>query len=62
MNMRAMTKHELAAREGVCVRTLMRWCRPFRAELEAMGLKPTAKKLPTRVVNFLSEKLCIDVE
>ena len=62
MNMRAMTKHELAAREGVSVRTLMRWCRPFRAELDAMGLKPTAKKLPTRVVNFLSEKLCIDVE
>ena len=62
MSMKAMTKHELAAREGVSVRTLMRWCRPFRAELDAMGLKPPAKKLPTRVVNFLSEKLCIDVE
>jgi hypothetical protein len=60
--MKAMNKKQLADIEGISVRTLMRWCEPFRQELTVMGLKPRAKKLPPHIVEFLSEKFCIDVE
>ena len=60
--MRAMTKSELAERAGVSVNTLNRWCKPFRQELEAMGLRPNARVLPPNVVMFLAEKYCIDVK
>lgn len=38
--MKAMSKQQLADAAGVSVTTLMNWCRPFRKELEAMGLLP----------------------
>ena len=59
--MRAMKKQEMADAAGVSVKTLMSWCRPFREELEQMGLKPRAKKLPPYVVAYLAEKFCIDL-
>ena len=60
--MKAMTKQQLADCAGVSVRTLNRWCEPYRRELEAMGMEPTAKLLPPHIIKFLSEKFCIDVE
>ena len=57
-----MNKKQLADIEGISVRTLMRWCEPFRQELTVMGLRLRAKKLPPHIVAFLSEKFCIDVE
>ena len=59
--MKAMSKSELADRAGVSVQTLMNWCRPFRQELEMMGMLPNAKVLPPHIVKFLSEKFAIDV-
>ena len=59
--MRAMTKSELAERAGVSVNTLNRWCKPFRRELEAMGLTPKQRLLPPMAVKFIAEKLCIEV-
>jgi len=59
--MKAMYKQELADAAGVSVRTLMNWCQPFSDELARMGLKPTAKKLPPHIVDYLAEKFCIDV-
>ena len=59
--MKAMSKSELADKAGVSVQTLMNWCRPFRQELEAMGMLPNAKVLPPHIVKFLSEKFAIDV-
>ena len=56
-----MKKQEMADAAGVSVKTLMSWCRPFREELEQMGLKPRAKKLPPYVVAYLAEKFCIDL-
>lgn len=56
-----MSKSELAERAGVSVNTLMNWCRPFSAELAAMGMLPNAKVLPPHIVKFLSEKFAIDV-
>ena len=59
--MKAMSKSELAQRAGVSLNTLANWFKPFREELEAMGLRPNAKVLPPHIVKYLTEKLCIDV-
>ena len=59
--MKAMSKSELAAKAGVSRNTLMSWCKPYQKELEAMGLGPNAKVLPPNIVQFLANKLCIDV-
>jgi hypothetical protein len=59
--MKAMKKQEMADAAGVSVKTLMKWCRPFREDLEQMGLKPRAKKLPPYIVAYLAEKFCIDL-
>ena len=56
-----MSKSELADRAGVSVQTLMNWCRPFRQELEAMGMQPYMKLLPPHIVRFITEKFAIDV-
>ena len=60
--MKAMSKQQLADAAGVSVGTLMNWCRPFRKELEAMGLRPGMRVLPPKIVRFIAEKLCIDLE
>ena len=60
--MKAMSKSELADCAGVSVNTLMKWCKPFQSELEAMGFRPNDKLLPPVIVKFLVDKLCIDLE
>ena len=59
--MKAMSKSELAAKAGVSRTTLNNWCKPYLKELEAMGLAPKAKVLPPHIVQFLANKLCLDV-
>jgi hypothetical protein len=59
--MKAMTKQQLADCAGVSLRTLHRWCLPYREELEQMGWKPKQKLLRPNIVKFLSDKFCIDV-
>ena len=56
-----MSKQQLADAAGVSVTTLMNWCRPFRKELESMGLLPNMKVLPPHIVRFIAEKFCIDL-
>jgi len=58
--MKAMTKQQLADCAGVSVRTLRRWCEPYREELEGMGWSPGMRVLPPRIVAFIMEKLCIE--
>ena len=60
--MKAMSKQQLADAAGVSVKVLMSWCRPYFKEFEAMGLKPKDRVLPPRIVRFISEKFCIDVD
>ena len=60
--MKSMSKSELADRAGVSVNTLMNWCKPFRQELSQMGMLPNAKVLPPRIVKFITDKFCIDVD
>ena len=57
-----MSKQQLADAAGVSVGTLMNWCRPYRKELEAMGVKKKDRVLSPKVVRFIAEKFCIDVE
>lgn len=60
--MKAMGKQQLADCAGVSVKTLNRWCQPYRHELQEMGLTARMKVLPPHIVMFLAEKFCIDVE
>jgi hypothetical protein len=59
--MKSMTKQKLADKAGVSLNTLNRWCKPYKKELEAMGLQPRARLLPPVIVKFIAEKLCIDL-
>ena len=59
--MKAMTKSELAQAAGISVDTLVRWLKPHRRQLEALGLQPNMRVLPPRVVTYIVETFCIDV-
>jgi len=56
-----MSKQQLADCAGVSRRTLMRWCSDHEEELQRLGLKPNAKVLPPKVVNYIVRSFCIDV-
>ena len=59
--MKSMTKQQLADKAGVSLNTLNRWCKPFKPELEVMGLQHKARLLPPVAVKFIAEKFCIDL-
>ena len=59
--MKSMTRQQIAHRAGVSVKTLTNWCRPFRKELEALGLRPGMIVLPPVIVKWISDKFCIDL-
>ena len=56
-----MSKQQLADAAGVSVTTLMNWCKPFRKELEAMGLHQNMRVIPPNAVKYIAEKFCIDI-
>lgn len=60
--MKAMCKYELAAAAGVSLETFRRWLKTDKAFLEANNISPSAKILPPKVVKYLCDKYCIDVE
>ena len=60
--MKSMLKSELARAAGVSVKTLNRWCRPHKKQLAEMGWNPSMKLLPPKIVSFMVEEFCIDVE
>ena len=60
--MKSMTRQQIAHRAGVSVKTLTNWCRPFRQELEALGLRPGMIVLPPVIVKWIADKFCIDLE
>ena len=59
--MKAMSKQQLADAAGVTVTTLMNWCKPYQKELEAMGMRPNAKVLSPRIVQYIADLFCIDL-
>ena len=60
--MKAMTRQQLAYYAGVSVKTLRNWCKPYKQELEAMGMTRSQVVLPPHIVQWICEKFCIDVE
>ena len=60
--MKSMLKSVLARAAGVSVKTLNRWCRPHKNQLAKMGWNPSMKLLPPKIVSFMVEEFCIDVE
>jgi transposase len=59
--MKSMSKQQLADKAGVSLNTLNRWCKPFRQELEALGLQPNARMLPPVVIKFIADKFALDL-
>jgi hypothetical protein len=60
--MKAMTRQQIGYYAGVTARTLNNWCKPYRKELEALGLHPGMIILPPNIVQWICDKFCIDVE
>ena len=61
-DMKAKSKSELAMAAGVSLDTLRKWMRANQVELEAMGLDLKDRVLPPKVVKFLADRYCIDVD
>ena len=59
--MKAMSKQQLADAAGVSVTTLMNWCKPYKKELEALGMKPNSKVLSPKIVSYIADLFCIDI-
>jgi hypothetical protein len=59
--MKAMSKQQLADAAGVSVTTLMNWCKPYRRELDALGMTLNMRVLPPHIVKYIAEKFCIEL-
>ena len=57
-----MTKQQLALCAGISVRTLSKWCRPYKKELEALGMTSHMKLLPPHIVGWICNRFCIDAD
>jgi len=60
--MKAMTRQQLAYYAGVSVKTLRNWCKPYKQELETMGMTRSLVVLPPHIIQWICDKFCIDVE
>ena len=60
--MKAKSKQQIADSAGISVNTLNRWLAPYQQELKALGMQRNARALPPRIVKFIVEKFCIDME
>ena len=60
--MKAKSKQQLADLAGVSINTLNRWLAPYQQELLALGMQRNARLPPPKVVLYIAEKFCIDVE
>ena len=60
--MKSKTKSEIAQAAGISTELLRRWMMVHRREIGAMGVKPTRKVLPPKVVRYMCRELGIDDE
>ena len=56
-----MTRQQIACQAGVTVKTLSNWMKPYRKDLEDIGLRPGMIVLPPNIVKWIAEKFCIDL-
>ena len=59
--MKSMYKFELALAAGISTKTLQRWLRKHRKELEELGISVTAKQIPPIGVEFICSKFQIEI-
>ncbi len=57
--MKARMKFEIAQAAGMSSPTLSRWLKDHRAQLVALGVKPTQKLLPPKAVAYVCGELGI---
>ena len=58
--MKSAYKNELADAAGVSYTTFYRWLSSKREDLASFGVKPTAKMLPPRAVEWICREYGID--
>lgn len=56
-----VSKKQIADALGISLPTLRTWLRPFRKELEKMGVSPTSKLLNPKATKFVCEKFDIEL-
>ena len=57
-----MTRKQLADSAGVSVITLNNWLRPYREQLIQMGMPEGKGLLPPNVVEWISQRYCIETK
>ena len=60
--MKSKTKTEIAQAAGISTELLRRWMMEHRNVIGAMGVKPTRRLLPPKVVRYMCRELGIDEE
>ena len=60
--MKSKTKSEIARAAGISPELLRRWMMEHRNVLGAMGVKPTRRLLPPKVVRYMCRELGIEDE
>ena len=60
--MKSKTKTEIAQAAGISTELLRRWMMEHRNVIGAMGVKPTRRLLPPKVVRYMCRELGIEDE
>ena len=60
--MKSKTKSEIAQAAGISTELLRRWMMEHRNVIGAMGVKPTRRLLPPKVVRYMCRELGIEDE
>ena len=60
--MKSKTKSEIAQAAGISPELLRRWMMEHRNVIGAMGVKPTRRLLPPKVVRYMCRELGIEDE
>ena len=60
--MKSKTKSEIAQAAGISTEVLRRWMMEHRRDISAMGVRPTRRLLPPKVVHYMCRELGLDDE
>ena len=58
--MKSKTKSEIAQAAGISTEVLRRWMMEHRRDIGAMGVRPTRRLLPPKVVRYMCRELGLD--
>ena len=60
--MKSKSKSEIAQAAGISTEVLRRWMMEHRRDISAMGVRPTRRLLPPKVVRYMCRELGIEDE